>query len=123
MAKSTSTFTSVQIATLEAFAAEAESGKISNADLKALVLTEEFEGKTIPMVRGKVVAMKLYQTVAESPKSATTETAGAKRKSHFVAAVETILSVPEGRFASFEKASKADLQALTDALIALGDKA
>jgi|TARA_R110002153_G_scaffold107925_2_gene248159 hypothetical protein len=121
MAKSTSTFTTAQIAVLEAFAQNTDSGLISNADIKALVLTDDFKGKTVPMLRGKVVAMKRYQTVAASPKPATES--NVQRKSDFVSAVETLLSIPDGRLSSFEKASKADLQALTDALIALADKA
>jgi hypothetical protein len=121
MAKSTSTFTIAQIAVLEAFAQSTDSGLISNADIKALVLTDDFKGKTVPMLRGKVVAMKRYQTVAASPKPATES--NVQRKSDFVSAVETLLSIPDGRLSSFEKASKADLQALTDALIALADKA
>jgi hypothetical protein len=112
----TSTFTTAQIAVLEAFAASAEFGKITNDDVKVLVRTEDFEGKTVSMVRGKVVAMKLYKTADASTSAVVSTTL---RKSDYVTSIEEYLSINEGSLASLEKASKKDLQLVIEALVAL----
>jgi|TARA_B110000977_G_C11031647_1_gene475499 hypothetical protein len=116
MTKSTSTFTTAQIEALETFAAATESGMITNDDVKQLIKSDDFEGKTASMVRGKVVAMKLYKTVETSARPAS---ASVLRKSDFVSSIEELLSLNEGSLPSFEKASKKDLQLLVDTMVAL----
>jgi hypothetical protein len=120
MTKSNSSFTEAQVSAINDFANQQDSGLITNDDVKALVKDKVFAGKTVAMLRGKVVSMKRYKT-QEKATSKTSE--GVVRKVQFVSAIENMLSIQDGRLATLEKASKADLKTLTDALIALGDKA
>jgi len=86
-----------------------------NSELEAIA--KEFK-KTVPMIRSKLVSMKVYV------KPTTVRAVGGAssvRKSHLVSNIETILSVPKGSLPSFEKATKQELEALTQALISYSD--
>jgi hypothetical protein len=83
---------------------------------KLEVIAKEF-GKTVPMVRSKLVSEGVY---VPNVKRAVGN-ASAVRKLALVRNVETVLSMPVGSLDSLEKGSKAELTALTEALIALSD--
>jgi len=72
-------------------------------------------GKTIPMVRGKLVSEGLYEPNVKVSVTSKTGT----RKISLVRAAEIFLSLKEGELDSLEKASKADLDRLNEALAAL----
>jgi len=71
-------------------------------------------GKTIPQVRGKLVAEGVYVAKA---KSASPSVSRAVRKITLVQAISDLLGVEE--VTSFEKASKSDLETILDAVQAL----
>ncbi len=85
-----------------------------NSQLEALA--KEL-GKTVPMIRSKLVSEGVYQANVKRAVGG----ASAVRKLALVRNIETVLSVPSGSFDSFEKATKTELEALTSALIALSD--
>jgi hypothetical protein len=87
----------------------------SNKDLSELA--KEFD-TTVPSVRGKLVAEKVYVSTSK-PKANRT---ASKPKAELVSAMETILSVPVGSFASFENATKSELELAVETLISLGDR-
>lgn len=117
----TSAYTKVQEKIISDMAKAKEGGFLSNDDVKALVLDDQFSGKNAAMIRGKVSSMKLYKAAAASAKPTATE--GAKRKLDFVSALEILMDVPVGAFASFEKAAKPQLELAVQKLIAKSDAA
>ena len=74
-------------------------------------------GKTVSMVRGKLVNLGEYVPNAARPTGGKVAT----RKISLVRAAEILLSMNEGSLDSLEKASKPDLDRLNEALIALSD--
>jgi flagellar hook assembly protein FlgD len=86
-----------------------------NTQLEAIA--QEFN-KSVPMVRSKLVSMKIYV-----PNTAVRKvgSSSAVRKISQVRSAETMLSLPIGSLESFDKATKQDLSTLLDALISLSD--
>ena len=87
-----------------------------NTQLEAIA--QEFN-KSVPMIRSKLVSMKLYQANTKVRKVGGDT---AVRKIAQVRSVETILSLPQGSLDSFEKGSKKELGTLIDALISYSDQ-
>lgn len=77
----------------------------------------DFGGKSAAAIRGKLVSMGIYQK--GEPKAV--GGASSTRKIEIVNSIEILLSKPKGSFASLEKASKAELDTLAAALVALSD--
>ena len=75
-------------------------------------LAKEF-GKTVPMIRSKLVNEKVY--VAKAKTSTATGSAPV-RKAALVLQAETALGLEKGALESFEKGSKAQLEILLKAL-------
>jgi hypothetical protein len=99
-----------------------QGGMLTNEDVKALLKNPVFKDKTLPSLRGKVSAMKLYKKLDPSaPKPAGTESAPT-RKLDFVRTIENMLNVPIDTFATFEKASKVQLVKMVKSLISLSDQ-
>ena len=105
-------------------AVELKGSPLNNDDVKELAKTAPFvqANKTVNMVRSKAVNMgkEVYQAAA--PKSVGVSAGGATRKIEYVKAIEIFANKPTGAFASFEKASKPELEALAGFLAALSDK-
>jgi hypothetical protein len=76
---------------------------------------------TVSQLRGKAVNSGYYAKKTESEKASEHGTSQV-RKASIVSAIETILSMPKGSLESLGKAQKPQLQALSDALIAVSDK-
>jgi hypothetical protein len=75
------------------------------------------EGKSAAAVRSKLVSLGVYE------KNEPRKVGGASstRKIEIVHAIETMLSKDRDSLASLEKASKAELDALSKAIIAISD--
>jgi hypothetical protein len=78
-------------------------------------LAKEF-GKTVPMIRSKLVSEKVYKANA---KVSTKTGVAPVRKAAMVRLAEEALSLENGALESFEKGSKADLETLVSAIEAL----
>ena len=78
-------------------------------------IATEIGGKTIAMVRGKLVSEGLYKPNVKTAVGGKVAT----RKISLVRSAEIFLSLHEGALDSFEKASKPDLDRLIEALSAL----
>lgn len=98
---------------LEAKLEASYTGKEMNDQLGNLIT-----GKTAAAVRSKLVSMGLYEK--NDPRSV--GGASSTRKIEIVNAIEILLSKEKGSFASLEKASKPELEALSAALVALSDR-
>jgi hypothetical protein len=121
MTVSTANWTTEQTAKIENFASAQENGKITNDQIKSVFEKDPlFSGKSTQMLRGKILNLGYYEIVKKAVGTIDGK-APAKRKMAYVQAIETMLSKEKGSFASFEKASKLELEALSDALIALSD--
>lgn len=94
---------------------ENEGSPSDTADL--LKIGGDFGGKTAAQIRGKLVSMGIYQKGEPKAVGGASQT----RKLHIVNSIEILLSQKKGAFASLEKASKAELDALAAALVALSD--
>lgn len=92
---------------------------LNNEDVKALLSADECKNLNVHQLRGKVVHLGYYQKAVA--KSVGTGDAPVTRKIEFVNAIETMLNKEKGSLASFEKASKPQLEAMANALIALSD--
>lgn len=109
------------VALLQGEYEQCRTDEMSNADtFKHLQDLEEFEGLSVPQLRGKAVIAGFYK----GDEKAKAKSGGKKAptKAAIVAAVETILSVPQGALASLDKATVKDLNLLQDALIKAGSK-
>lgn len=107
-----------QVARILAVAAEQKTGTIDNEIAKTLSKEKVFEGRTVNSIRAKAVSEGVYQK-ADAPRKVGGETA--KRKIEFVRGAEILLNLKQGSLDTLEKASKADLEALTGALTTLSD--
>lgn len=76
---------------------------------------------TVSQLRGKAVSSGYYAKKTEAEKASEHGTSQV-RKASIVSAIETILSMPKGSLESLGKAQKPQLQALSNALIAISDK-
>ena len=72
-------------------------------------------GKTVPMVRSKLVSEGVYKANVKR----SVGNASSTRKLDFVRTMETMASMPRGSLDSFEKASKTELDAFVKAFIAM----
>ena len=72
-------------------------------------------GKTVPMVRSKLVSEGIYKANVKR----SVGNASSTRKLDFVRTMETLVSMPRGSLDSFEKGSKSELDAFVKALIAM----
>ena len=87
----------------------------ANKDNSQLENIADSLGTTVPSVRGKLAIMGEYtKEVATSKKGATTK--AAQTKSETLKAIEIMLSVPAGEFASLDKGTVKAINALLTAL-------
>ena len=93
-------------------------GKIENGSLPEMVKLDEFKGKTVNQLRAKIVNMGYYKKA--EPKTANPETGQVTRKIDFVKAIQTLTGVND--LGTLEKASKPQLEALSNALVALSEQ-
>jgi len=93
-----------------------ETGKYDNDSVAELLKGELFSGKNQSQLRGKIVNLGYYKAAKKIAVGTTGETP--QRKMAFVNTLEIIASMPVGALASFEKASKPQLEALVLALTA-----
>lgn len=103
-----STETTTQLSTAYAAA------NFDNAQLDTIA--KQFN-KTVPMVRSKLVSLKEY--VPNKPRATGSNGSAPVRKLALVNSVAEKLELDKGALASFEKGSKADLEALLAAITAL----
>lgn len=89
-------------------------GRINNDTVKVMQKTELFAAKTVNMLRSKIVNTGYYQ-VAE--KSSAPAKDAPIRKLAYVKAIEALTGCSD--LSTFEKASKPQLQALSEALTTL----
>ena len=115
------TWSKLQAEKIEAIATKngtVPAGKIPNEDLADLVETEMFKGKTVNQLRAKIVNMGHYQKA--TPKTADKATGKVTRKSDYVKAIEIFTGIAD--LGTLEKASKPQLEALSNALVSINDK-
>jgi len=118
-AKKAPLWTTAQITAIET-AFEKKKAKLNNADVMELVENDPlFANKTENMLRSKVVNLGYYEKAVK--KSVGSAENGATRKIEYVAALETLASMQKGSLASFEKASKPQLEAFCKALTSKSD--
>jgi len=120
----TVSWTPAQILRIENFASEQANTKITNEQIKEVLVKEKIfmdADKSVQMMRGKILNLGYYEIVKKAVGTAEGK-APAKRKMAYVEAIEIFLSQKKGSFATFEKASKIELEQLSNALIALSDK-
>jgi hypothetical protein len=109
------------IALIEKTAASSATGKLDNEQVKTLLKNPAFTSKSLPSLRGKVSALGIYKKL--DPAAPKPKTAGdaPTRKLDFVRTIENMLDVQIDAFATFEKASKLQLENMVKALISLSD--
>ena len=107
-----------QMTFLKERAAEAKTGKINALGIKELLVTKLFSGKNAAQIRGKLSFEKLYEANSATPKPAGE---APTRKLDIVHACETMASMPRDSLASFEKASKPQLEQLFKYLTEMSD--
>lgn len=100
----------------EAALKAAYTGKADNGRLAEI--GKQFDNKTDSMIRSKLVSMGVYEK-DEAKKAGTGKVTA--RKAETRQAIETLLSLPKNSLETLDKASKADLEAVSKALIALSD--
>lgn len=76
---------------------------------------------TAPQLRGKAVSDGYYKKKTQAEKAGEHGTSQV-RKASIVSAIETIASMPKGSLESLGKAKKPELEALSNALIAMSDR-
>lgn len=107
-------------AIITAAAAANASGKLTNADCKALLTNPELAkaDKNLPAIRGKASSLKIYQSGTKAkPESGE----NVVRKADLVRAIETMVSMPVNSLDTAEKMSKAELVKLSEQLTKLSD--
>ena len=113
--------------------ATAKTGNWSDADLKGLEgyqagqnSAEQLQAlcpaKSVAAIRSKLVSLGKYKKADEVPAADGTAKAAPAKKLATVCAIETLLSLPVGSLATFEKASKQELQKLAEALVLLSER-
>ena len=118
----TPSWTAAQVSKIEDFANAQTDKRITNEQIKTIFTQDPLFGeKSVSMLRGKILNLGYYSIVKKTVGTAEGK-APAKRKMQYVEAIETILSAPKGSLDTFEKASKIQLEQLSNALIALSDK-
>jgi hypothetical protein len=93
-------------------------GKIANEQLADMAEMPEFKGKTVNQIRAKTVNMGYYQKAV--PKTANAETGKVTRKMDLVKAIEILSGCSD--LGTLEKASKPQLEALSNALTSISDQ-
>jgi hypothetical protein len=115
------TWSKIQEAKIEAIATvngTIVAGKIANDQLEGMVEMPEFAGKNVNQLRAKIVNLGYYQKAVA--KTADKTTGKVTRKLDLVKAIEIFTGCSD--LGSLEKASKPQLEALSNALINISDQ-